>query len=140
MLTATGEQDTGGARFFADHHERIEAECNALRACANTEDSFELLARYRAFERAVLEHLQYEETGLLPGYEKYAPADAAAIRDVHDDLRRQLFKIGVEVELHCVRGETLDRIIATLRAHAAREEYGLYAWAEANLLLTKRAW
>jgi hypothetical protein len=88
------------------------------------------------FERAVLEHLEAEEGPLLPAYAAHAPQDASAIRDEHAAIRKLLFRIGVEVELHLVRLETLQTLIDTLHAHAAREDVSMYPWAQVHLPLS----
>ena len=129
----------GPRLLFADHHCKIEAACDSLRACAYTDDPLELIEQYRSFERSVLEHLKAEEDAILPAYAEHAPADAELIRATHDDLRQQLFRIGLDVELHSIRAESLDRLVATLRAHAAHEDREMYPWAQLNLpLRTKR--
>jgi hypothetical protein len=119
--------------LLPDHHCKIEAACEALRACTYADEPHDLVVRYRSFEREVLEHLKAEEDSILPEYEKYAPVDAAMVSAAHDDLRRQLFRIGVDVELHCVRAEALEHLVQTLRSHAAHEDRGMYPWAETHL-------
>lgn len=125
--------NNGPRLLFADHHEKIEQACEALRASIYTDDSHELMMRFRSFEHAMLEHMAAEEEQILPAYAEDAPDEAAAVRATHDDLRRQLYRIGVEVELHCVRASTLEQIIKTLRAHAAREDGQMYPWAQVHL-------
>lgn len=127
--------NNGPRLLFADHHEKIEKACDALRAATYGEDSLELIARYRTFERAMLEHMAAEEEQILPAYAAEAPDEAAEIRATHDELRRQLYGLGVEVELHCVRAESLEQIVKTLRAHAAREDARMYPWAQVHLPL-----
>jgi hemerythrin superfamily protein len=119
--------------LFADHHRQLEAACETLRVCTYTDEPDELVLRFRTFERAVLEHLKAEEHEILPVYAKHAPADAEAIFAEHADLRRQLFQIGIDVELHCVRAEALEQLVSALRAHAKHEDRQLYPWAQAHL-------
>lgn len=136
MLTPTAHDHPatqGPPLLFADHHDQIEAACDALRACAHTGDLRDVITRYRSFERAVLEHLKAEEEEILPAYARHAPADAESIRATHDELRGQLYRIGVDVELHCVREKTLDRLVTALQAHAAHEDRKMYPWAERHL-------
>lgn len=135
LTTAKLESPTvnGPRLLFPDHHCQIEAACDALRASAVTDDPRDVTTCYRSLERAVLEHLRAEEDSILPAYAEHAPADAESIHAAHDELRRQLFRIGVDVELHCVRAEALDRLVAGLRAHAAHEDREMYPWAEAHL-------
>lgn len=119
--------------LLTEHHHQVEAACGGLIACAYADEPAALTEAYRSFEHEMLEHLRVEEELLLPGYAEYAPEDARALREQHDELRRALFRIGVDVELHVVRAHHVDRLIAELRAHAAHEDAGLYAWAASHL-------
>ena len=74
-----------------------------------------------------------EEDAILPAYTKRYPEDAQAIYRSHQELRRQLFRLGVEVELHEVRAETLEQLVQSLRSHSAHEDRGMYPWARAQL-------
>lgn len=131
--------NNGPRLLFADHHEEIEAACRALKAAIYTDDPANLIARFRTLERATLEHMSAEEEEILPAYEKTMPADASRILATHDELRRQLMRLAIDVELHAVRAHQLERLIATLREHARQEDLYMYAWAQIHLpLRTKR--
>ena len=119
--------------LLSAHHEALHAACNALRAHTYGGDALELIARFRAFENALLQHLVLEECEMLPAYELEDPFHAAAIRHDHVEIRALLSQLGLEVELHVARATTIERLLAMLRAHAAREEEWMYAWAECNL-------
>lgn len=119
--------------LFDEHHAEIEALCNALRESLYKDDPLEVIASYRTLERAVLEHMRAEEDTILPAYTTHAPKDAAVIVATHDELRRRLFRLGVDAELHCVRAPSIDELIAALRAHAAHENREMYPWAESHL-------
>jgi hypothetical protein len=125
--------------LLPEHHEEIAAACAALRTSAYIDDPLEVIMRYRNVEHAVLEHMRAEEDFILPAYARRAPADAAAIRATHEDLRRQLYRLGIDAELHCIRLESIDQLTATLRDHAAREDREMYPWAQRVLApATKR--
>lgn len=125
--------------LLADHHVAIETACADLRARVYGDDPLELVARYRAFERAITSHMQLEEELILPAYSEYDPADALTIREQHAELRRQLNRLGMDVELHCARAKALERCIALLRTHAAHEDRRMYPCAQRHLPLgTKR--
>jgi hypothetical protein len=135
--------DAGAANgprlLLADHHREIEQASKALRACTSEGCPRALIEQYRVLEHAVLEHLEAEEVVILPDYTRYDPEAAYAIRDEHAAIRKLLFEVGVEVELHVVRPETLQRLIDTLHAHGAREDVSMYPWAQVHLpLSTKR--
>lgn len=126
-------EENGPRLLLADHHTKIEAAGNALRVAAFGDDTLELVTRWRCFEHGVITHLDAEEHLILHAYADYAADDAALIRAAHDDLRRQLFRLGVDVELHCVRAASIDRLLQTLREHAAHEDRGMYPWAQVHL-------
>lgn len=78
----------------------------------------------------VAAHLDAEEREVIPGYTSYAPEDARALLGDHGKIRGALAELDVAVDLHLVRANALEAFLATLRAHAAREDTGLYRWAE----------
>lgn len=123
--------------LMTEHHREVETACCSLLGCTYADDPKVLLETYRRFEQEILEHLRAEEELLLPGYAEFAPHDARKLREEHDELRRALFRIGVDVELHAVRVHHVDHLIAELRAHAAHEDTGLYTWAAAHLSAVK---
>lgn len=124
--------------LLADHHRQIEDACRALLARTYADDSRALVAEYRGFEHAMLEHFTAEEEEILPGYAEHAPDDAQAIRADHARFRQLLFRLGVEVELHIIRATTVNQLVDQLHAHAAREDGAMYPWAEAQLSVTAR--
>jgi hypothetical protein len=128
--TATDERS---ARLLPDHHAAVEATCRDLLARAHSDDSPTLAVWFRTFERALLDHLEAEEVAILPDYATYAPSDARAIRHEHTMIRQLLLGIGVEIELHQVRVETIAKLVDILRAHAAHEDTAMYPWAEVHL-------
>lgn len=119
--------------LLTEHHYQLEAACCELLGRTYADEPAALVTEYRRFEHEMLEHLRVEEELLFPEYAEYAPGDARKLRYEHDELRRMLFRVGVDVELHTVRAHHVDRLITELRAHGAREEEGLYAWAAMHL-------
>jgi hypothetical protein len=117
------------ALLLAEHHHVIEAACRELLGRTYSDEPADLVAEYRRFEHEMLEHIAIEEELLLPAYAEHAPEDARALREDHAALRQLMYRIGIDVELHLVRAKTVDQLIAQLRAHAVREENGLYVWA-----------
>ena len=69
-------------------------------------------ATWSRFERELLQHLESEETFLLPRFEREYPED-----------------MGIQVELHALREQHARHFVESLRGHAAREELLLYRWA-----------
>ncbi|MDB4943245.1 MAG: hypothetical protein JWP97_2779 [Labilithrix sp.] len=78
----------------------------------------------------VLAHLDAEEREVLPGYAEYSPQASSEIMREHATMRSALAELDVAVDLHLVRADALASFLATLRAHAAREDTGLYRWLE----------
>lgn len=128
----------GPRLLLADHHRELESSCRGLLAHAYGDDPRDLILYYRAFERATLAHLAAEEELILPLYEAHAPDDAEAIRGEHAAIRQLLFRIGIDVELHIVRAETVRHLIETLQLHADREDATMYPWAQDHLPVSTR--
>ena len=144
MLTssATG-LDAGAANgprlLLAEHHRALEEAGSELLARTYADEPRALSQEYRVFEREVLDHLAAEELVILPGYEVASPREAAAIRADHAAIRQQLFRVGLEIDLHLIRAHTIETLLAQLREHAAHEDVSMYPWAQVNLpLSTKR--
>jgi hemerythrin-like domain-containing protein len=129
--------DAGAANgprlLLAEHHREIENACMALLGRTYADEPRALVAQYRTFERAITEHLEAEEHLILPAYALDAPDDAQALRSDHDTIRLALTRVGIEVELHLVRAHTVEALVDALRAHAAREDAGMYPWAQVHL-------
>ena len=124
--------------LLADHHRELETACSALLGCAYEGCPRTLIKQYRKFERAVREHLDAEETIILPAFAAHAPEEARSLGLEHAAIRKLLLQIGVEVELHLLRLETVKHLIETLHAHAAREDAWMYPWAQLHLPLSAR--
>lgn len=123
-------------QLLVEHHRALETACQALLAHTHGDDPRELVFNYRAFERSTLEHIAAEDDLLLPAYAEHAPDDARSLRDDHVAIRQLLFRIGIDVELHIVRVDTVKRLIETLQAHAAHEDAAMYPWVQEHLPLT----
>lgn len=89
-----------------------------------------LKADWERFERTLRAHLELEEREIVPAVERVDPKAAARVREDHAEIRASLDELGVEVELHTLRKETVDRFLTRLRDHAAREDATLYRIAD----------
>lgn len=125
-------------RLLVEHHRALETACQTLLAQTYLDDPRELVFHYRAFERATLEHLAAEDDLILPDYAERVPDDARSIRDDHAAIRQLLFRIGIDVELHVVRVDTVKELIEKLQVHAAHEDAAMYPWAQDHLPLSTR--
>ncbi len=139
---STAGLDAGAANgprlLLAEHHREIEAACTALLARTYADDPRELVAQYKLFERAIVEHLDAEEQLILPAYSAEDPADAQAILAEHGAIRHALNRIGIEVELHLVRARSVHALVELLREHAGREDQTMYPWAQVHLTVTMK--
>ncbi len=133
----TAVYEPGPRLLLADHHHALETVCAELRAEVYTDHTLSLIDGYRRFEHAMIAHLAIEEH-LLPSYSEWSILGAAQIRLQHMELRAQLFRLGVEVELHQARAERFQALIDTLQRHLRLEEATLYPWAEQHLPLHTR--
>jgi len=124
--------------LLRNHHDEIASRCAELRSSAFADDPRDVILRYRNLERAVLEHMEAEEQTILPAYERLFPEDARAILATHDELRRQLYRLGIDVELHAIRLESIDQLLATLSAHVVQEDRAMYPWAQRCLPASSR--
>jgi hemerythrin-like domain-containing protein len=80
-------------------------------------------------------HLSFEEHEVFPVVAETAPGGRELVRrlrEQHEMIRRRLAELGVEIQLHIVRADTLDAFVAALRAHARLEMDQLYPWLEAR--------
>ena len=129
----------GPRLLLGEHHRALEEAASELLARTYADEPRGLASEYRVFEREVLDHLAAEELVILPGYQAASPSDAAEIRAEHAAIRQQLFRVGLEIDLHLIRAHTVERLLAQLRAHARREDVAMYPWAQLHLpLSTKR--
>jgi Hemerythrin HHE cation binding domain len=120
------------------HHHQIEAACLEIMSAAFTGDSRDLAARWRVIEREFLAHMAAEERLLLPAYQRAEPKNAQDLRSDHAVLRERALEIGVAIQLHTIRCEQLQHFVEALRAHAHREEVGLYRWAQDHVDINRR--
>lgn len=114
---------------LAEHHRHLERTFEDLVRKATDGDPAELRSCWLGFESELLAHLDYEEAELLPGFEERAPHEAAAIRREHEEIRAVLLEMGINLDLHLMRLESVRDFVMKLRAHANREEESFYAWA-----------
>src|SRR4029079_5605875 len=107
-------------------HQRLEELMDGLLEDVHRGDWSVCQTTWTRFERQLIQHLEAEETFLLPTFEREYPDETTALRAQHANIRRLLADMGVRVELHTLREEHVRRFIESLQAHAAREEELLY--------------
>jgi hypothetical protein len=119
-------------------HVAIARKLRELAEHAHRGDAAAIHASFEALERALADHLAYEDDRLLPRFAEADPNEAAALRDEHARIRRRLEDLGIALELHTLRAGMIDDFIDLLYRHAVREERALYAWSERALPVAER--
>jgi hemerythrin superfamily protein len=115
--------------LMAEDHAHLEILFDAMVREARCDDPPALRARWARFEAELTDHLNLEESQILPAFATEYPGEARAILEEHGRIRSLLNDLGVELELHCLRSERVSTFIDYLREHAHREEKLLYPWA-----------
>ena len=110
-------------------HERLETLAESVLDGVMSGDPATIDAAITSLQTRVGAHLDGEERDLLPGYAAHDPDDAARIVEEHAKIRSALALLDVAADLHLVRANALRAFLVGLRAHATRENAGLYAWA-----------
>lgn len=130
-LASTNVSDavTPRARLLADH-EHLERLLRLLLIRARAGDSADVVTPWRNFEEGLRAHLVAEEEELFPYYALLAPEEVGALRREHAEIRALLDAAGFGVELHTARLLMLEDLAERLREHAAREDTGLYRFAD----------
>lgn len=111
-------------------HRGVEAALDVLLEAARRDDGVTLGVVWAEFERRLRDHMEGEEALLLPPFEAQHTEVAQRVRDEHATIRDRLEKMGVLVDLHLVRLGQLLELQDLLRAHAEREDLGIYELAE----------
>jgi hemerythrin-like domain-containing protein len=124
-------------RFRRDHRgllKRFDELVNAVDGA----DQRTIAGVWTDFERAVERHLSAEEETILPRLEAKHPAEVKAIQKEHHEIRRLLAELGIRADLQTLRSDVATAFVQKLEEHAAREESGIYAWADQELTQSHR--
>lgn len=116
-----------------EDHRQIDALLDRLVASIRADDREAIASAWARVEKVLLNHLNVEEMFVLPALASTHAKEVDALLREHADLRKQLGAIGLSIDLHTVRCETIESFCATLREHAAREEALAYLEAERRL-------
>lgn len=120
-------------RLTSDH-QRLEALCTELsEASRGGMDPGALGEVWTRFATGLRLHLRVEEDHLFPALREGHGREVDTLLAEHDFLRARLNGLDVEVDLHAVRDAALQALLADVRAHANREDHGLYRWADSEL-------
>lgn len=121
-------EPAGPALFLRADHDDLEALTQKALQQLTEGDDADVGATISELQQRVLAHLDQEERDLLPRYAESAPEDAAALLREHAAFRKALADLDVATDLHLVRVGAVREMLAKLRAHAERENEGLYRW------------
>ena len=127
---------TGLHLLLAEHHRALETVCADLRGAVYADETCAVVDRH--FEHAVILQLEIEEHELLPEFGEVFPLEAEAIRSEQRTLRDELYRLGVDVELHQARAERFERLVGMLKLHLEVEESTLFPWVETFLAMPAR--
>jgi hypothetical protein len=114
-------------------HDRLELLYAELLEAFHEGDWDEVGTVWTDFETRLRAHFAAEEEALFPRMREAHPEEVDALLRDHGDLRRLLAELGVDVDLHAVREDVAQALIARLRAHAKREDGIAYHWADREL-------
>ena len=131
--TAPGQVEEAIRAVLADDHEHLDRSFRALITEASRGDPDDLQEEWRAFERALLKHLEAEETHIFPMFGLEEPDEARALREEHERIRLQVAELGLDLSFHCIPPERIRSFVDGLRDHSRREERLLYPWAAKRL-------
>lgn len=118
---------------LAQEHRALEALYEQVANRVHCGDTALLDASWTELETKLRAHLEFEERHLFARFEQVDPVETARLRDEHAAVRRELAEMGVAIEVHALREEDVEGLLAMLRAHGAREEALLYPWASATV-------
>jgi hemerythrin superfamily protein len=111
-------------------HEAIDHRLSDLVNAVEGADFPTILHVFREVDRGLRAHIDGEERYLFARFEERHPGEIRELRQDHESFRRALDELSIETELHTLRKERIDDLVARLRAHASKEDATLYQWAD----------
>jgi hemerythrin superfamily protein len=126
---ANGSEDDLHVLLAADH-QRLEKIFRELENAVESADQPTIQRDWGDFERGVLAHFEAEEQLIFPLLESEHPAEVERAKKDHELVRSLLANLGVRTDLHLLRKDVADELIARLREHAEWEDRTLYPWAQ----------
>jgi hemerythrin-like domain-containing protein len=119
-------------RSMREDHARLERVFEAVLAAFQADARAELSELWARFESGLRRHFELEEQLMLPRFKSSQPLEAAQLALEHVAILKKLEQLGINVDLHLTRADVVADFIATIRAHAAREDALMYVWANTN--------
>ena len=115
---------------LGDDHKAIDRRLSDLVNAVEGADFPTILQVFREIDRGLRAHIDGEERYLLGRFEERHPGEIRELRQEHEDFRRALDELVIQTELHTLRKESVDDLVARLRVHAHKEDNTLYKWAD----------
>jgi hemerythrin-like domain-containing protein len=125
--------------LLREDHDRLDNLFEQVFSVFEADARDEAVRLWTEFERGLQAHFELEEQCILPELAKVDAAEASELIREHARLRAKLGELGIGVDLHLTRDEAVADFIATLRAHAGREDALMYRFAQSSLPGTTQA-
>jgi hypothetical protein len=122
-------QPAKAATFLRADHELMDDLAARVLARVAEDDREDLGDAVTYLQSHILAHFEGEERDVIPAYAHHDPHDARALLADHAAIREALAGLDVATDLHLIRLDAVRALLDKLRAHAKRENAGLYRWA-----------
>jgi hemerythrin-like domain-containing protein len=127
--------DASLARQLCEEHEEIEKWFDFVVEEAREGDWYSCYEAWHPFASLIERHMQFEERRLFPAVERSMPGGAQLVNELtreHQQIRDQMFKLSLDIELHMASADRIAEMVALLRQHAAHEDESLHPWVQAS--------
>jgi len=113
-----------------DHHDHERLLLQLGQSLEAKEPTAELRRHWVAFEENLFDHLDTEERSLFSVATQAHRLEIEQLRSEHRQIRHAVVGLAVSIDLHTLRKEALDDLLALLKTHHAHEERSLHDWLE----------
>ncbi|MCC7534570.1 MAG: hemerythrin domain-containing protein [Deltaproteobacteria bacterium] len=114
-------------------HARLDALFEELVAAFRADAREDAARLWTELDAGLRRHFELEEEKIFPRLAEVDPDEVAALLAEHEQIKRRVTELGVGVDLHATRFDTVEALVRELRAHAKREDALAYPWAEKHL-------
>ncbi len=135
MKTLSSVEPLAQAERLCRDYAALAAQIRELTKRAESGDWLACDEAWDAFARSLETQLAFEEAELLPRYLASGGGDAGLVarsQAAHEEMRRELLRLGVELQLHVLRPGALRAFLEGVRERRGREVRALCAWAESR--------